>query len=84
LNKYKGSSFVNVEIQPPSFDADSMYRELKNKYPVPTSTDKKEWQSALAPRWNEMRDYVANNGQISIKFKQSGLENLIGKLSQYL
>ena len=84
LNKYKGSSFVNVEIQPPSFDADGMYRELKNKYPVPISTDKKEWQSALAPRWNEMRDYVANNGQISIKFKQSGLENLIGKLSQYL
>ena len=84
LNKYKGSSFVNVEIQPPSFDADGMYRELKNKYPVPASTDKKEWQSALAPRWNEMRDYVANNGKISIKFNQAGLENLIGKLSQYL
>lgn len=84
LDNYKGSSFVVVDITPPSFDADSMYLSLKDKYPVPHSENKQEWQSALAPRWNEMRDYVSTHGTISIKIQQAGLEKLIGNLSQYL
>lgn len=84
LTRYKGSSFVVVDIQPPNFDADGMYRELKGRYPVPNSQDKQEWQSALKPRWDEMRDYVSTHGKISIKIQQAGLEKLIGNLSQYL
>ena len=84
LDNYRGSSFVVVDINPPSFDADSMYLSLKDKYPVPYSENKQEWQSALAPRWNEMRDYVSTHGTISVKIQQAGLEKLIGNLSQYL
>ena len=84
LTRYKGSSFVVVDIQPPSFDADSMYRELKGHYPVPDNQNKQEWQSALKPRWDEMRDYVSTHGKISVKIQQSGIEKLIGDLSQYL
>jgi hypothetical protein len=43
LDNYKGSSFVIVDINPPSFDADSMYLSLKDKYPVPHSESKQEW-----------------------------------------
>ena len=84
LTRYKGSSFVVVDIQPPSFDADSMYRELKGHYPVPDNQNKQEWQSALKPRWDEMRDYVSTHGKISVKIQQAGIEKLIGDLSQYL
>ena len=69
LDNYKGSSFVVVDINPPSFDADSMYLSLKDKYPAPHSENKQEWQSALAPRWNDMRDYVSTHGTISIKIQ---------------
>lgn len=84
LTRYKGSSFVVVDIQPPSFDADGMYRELKGLHPVPDNQNKEEWQSALKPRWDEMRDYVSTHGKISIKIQQAGIEKLIGELSQYL
>lgn len=84
LTRYKGSSFVIVDIQPPSFDADGMYRELKGLHPVPDNQNKEEWQSALKPRWDEMRDYVSTHGKISIKIQQAGIEKLIGDLSQYL
>ena len=84
LDAYSGSSFVVVDIKPPSFDADSMYLNLKSKYPVPQEDDKAAWQNALAPRWNEMRDYVSTHGTISIKFQQAGLEKLLGNLSQYI
>ena len=57
-----------------------MYENLKSRYPVPQNNDKEAWQSALAPRWNEMRDYVSTHGTISIKFKQSGLEKLLDNL----
>lgn len=84
LTRYKGSSFVVVDIQPPSFDADGMYRELKGLHPVPDNQNKEEWQSALKPRWDEMRDYVSTHGKISIKIQQAGIEKLIDDLSQYL
>lgn len=84
LKRQKGSSFVVVDIIPPSFDADGMYASLKNKYPVPFSGNKEAWDSALRPRWDEMRNYVRDNGKISIKFNQQGLEELLGKLEQYL
>lgn len=79
-----GSSFVSVEIKPPNFDADAMYAQLKENKPVPLVKDKDQWQSVLAERWNIMRDYVANHGTVSIKFQQTGLEKIIGKLEQYL
>ena len=84
LGKYSGSSFVVVDINPPSFDADGMYQSLMEQYPVPNSDDKAVWQAALAPRWNAMRDFVSANGTISIKMMQAGLEQLIGNLTQYL
>lgn len=84
LSKYQGSSFVVVDIKPPNFDADEMYKSLKDKHPVPANNNKQEWQDVLAIRWNKMRDYVASNGTISIKIQQAGLENIIGKLQQYL
>lgn len=84
LSSYKGSSFVVVDIQLPVFDADTMYENLKSHYPVPQNNDKAVWQSALAPRWNEMRDYVSTHGTISIKFNQAGLEKLLGNLQTYL
>lgn len=84
LSKYQGSSFVVVDIKPPSFDADEMYMSLKDEHPVPDNNNKQDWQNVLAIRWNKMRDYVASNGTISIKFRQAGLENIIGKLQQYL
>lgn len=84
LSSYKGSSFVVVDIQPPVFDADTMYENLKSHYPVPQNNDKAAWQSALAPRWEAMKDYVSTHGTISIKFKQSGLEKLLDNLQAYL
>ena len=84
LNKYNGSSFVVVDIKPPSFDANAKYSALMDKYPIPDSSDKQAWQSALAPRWDEMRDYVSTHGKISIKLQQAGLEKLMDNLTQYL
>ena len=42
---------------------------LKDEHPVPDNNNKQDWQNVLAIRWNKMRDYVANNGTISIKFR---------------
>lgn len=84
INGYSGSSFVVVDIKPPVFDANEMYNSLMTKYPVPNSSNVADWQAALAPRWNTMRNYVSSHGTISIKMQQEGLEKLIGNLSQYL
>ena len=84
LYKGSGSSFVSVEINSPKFDADAMYAQLKEEYPVPHIKDKEQWQSTLAKRWNIMRDYVVSHGTVSIKFQQAGLEKIIGNLERYL
>ena len=84
INGYNGSSFVVVDIKPPVFDADGMYDSLMEKYPIPKSSNVADWQAALAPRWDAMRDYVSSHGTISIKLQQQGLEKLIGNLSRYL
>ena len=79
-----GSSFVKVDINPPSFDADSMYESLMVLHPAPSDNDPAAWQAALAPRWDSMRDYVSTHGTIGIKFIQEGLEKLMVNLSAYL
>ena len=57
-----------------------LYESLHSLLSDMKNNDKEAWQSALAPRWNEMRDYVSTHGTISIKFKQSGLEKLLDNL----
>lgn len=79
-----GPSFVNIEINPPKFDANDMYESLREEFPVPFGGNKAEWQAALKPRWDRMRDYVSSHGTMSIKFVQQGLEKIVDKLSSYL
>lgn len=84
LSDYKGSSFVTVDIKPPVFDANQKYQSLRKEYPIPNNQNYEDWQKALKPRWDEMRDYVAAHGKVSIKFRQKELEKLISNLRNYL
>ena len=67
LNSKAGSqSFIYAKITPPNFDAEVMYRELKDKYPVEGMPGGEARQNTLAKRWDEMRDRVMSEGRVSI------------------
>lgn len=84
INQTSKSSFVNIEITPPKFNAEAEYEHLMDKYPVDDVEDYKTRQNLLASRWNEMRDKIEREGQIGIYFKQKELEDILGNLSGVL
>ena len=77
-------SFVDVSIKPPSFDAEAIYTDLRNQYPVEGIQDHQARQNQLAQRWNAMRDIVEAEGTIGISFKQRELENIISDIEGVL
>ena len=80
----KSKNFVKVDFKTPTFNADGYYVELKNKYPVPEGeTNYTEWQNALKPRWDAMRDKVLKEGKIHITIVQKNLESILGELKTY-
>lgn len=83
-NQVSRTSFVNITITPPTFDAEAEYIGLQQKYPVEGVNDHQENQNLLAKRWDEMRDKVATQGKISIDFKQRELENIISDIKGIL
>ena len=83
-NQASKTSFVNITITPPTFDAEAEYTALQQKYPVEGVTDYNTNQNLLAKRWDEMRDKVATQGKVSIEFKQRELENLISDMEGIL
>ena len=85
LNSKAGSqSFIYAKITPPNFDAEVMYRELKDKYPVEGMPGGEARQNTLAKRWDEMRDRVMSEGRVSIQIRQKQLEELFGKLLTFV
>lgn len=85
LEKQSSSiSFVDVSIKPPSFDAEAIYTDLRNRYPVEDIQDHQARQNQLAQRWNAMRDIVEAEGTIGISFKQKELENIISDIEGVL
>ena len=83
-NKAGSSSFIHATITPPSFDANAAYTKLKQEYPVEGIPGGEERQNILAQRWNEMRDRVMSEGQVSISIRQKQLDELFGKLLTFM
>lgn len=85
-SKTGATQMVNVQIIPPTFDADAEYDKLRNSiFPLDESTASDEArQEQLKKRWDAMRDKVSQQGQIAISIKQSPLEELVNKIYQYL
>ena len=80
----QSSNFVKVKFTSPTFDADSYYNQLKEKYSVSEEdTTYDDWQNALKPRWDNMRDKVMKEGKIHISMVQKDLEKILGNLSLY-
>lgn len=78
------SQFVNIQINPPSFDANSEYNNLRDQFPIIPGMEYEEKQNLLAKRWDAMRDKIEQEGTIAIYFKQQQLENIISDLSGIL
>ena len=84
INQASSKSFVDVQIKPPSFDAEQKYTSLREQYPVEGITDYNQRQKQLESRWNAMRDLVENQGTISISFRQKELEDIISNMEGVL
>lgn len=87
-------SLVAVDLKPPSFadvaqqyqlainDNASMMNELRND--SSGQIDENAIQVLLQKRWDTVRNYVAVQGQISIRLSQSKLEKLLSEYEGYL
>lgn len=79
-----GTSFIYTEITPPSFNAHALYRDLKKQYPAENVPGGETRQNILAERWNKMRDKVMTEGRVSISIRQKQLEELFGKILNFM
>lgn len=83
LKEEKKNSFINVHINPPSFNAETTYEKIL-KMPEMRLTEDGDNELILEKRWNYMRDLIMNKGTLSIDFSQQQLDRLLGDLKGYL
>ena len=83
-NQAGSSSFIYAKIEPPSFNPHEYYDSLKEKYPIEGLPGGQERQNLLAQRWDDMRNKVMKEGQVSIYIRQKQLDELFGKLLSFM
>lgn len=91
-NHFKSASpdfFIESELFPAEFNANDVYRELKNLYPLTSFTIKNKdketnydtTQKVLQRRWLVMRNLSLKGTKFSVKFRQGQIDKLMGRLS---
>ena len=83
-NEAGSSSFVYAEITPPTFNPHAFYNSLKTKHSVEGVPGGEQRQNILAERWNAMHDKIMQEGQVSIHIRQKQLDELFGKLLNFI
>lgn len=80
------NSFIDVNITPPTFNAESEYQSLVDTPSTALTTEmsEDEVQATLEKRWNHMRDLIMDQGQFDISLNQKKLDELLGNLKDYV